>query len=195
MFTIMKVTVQCTLQLELVHIVTDWAVSRKRISKHVPKRSRIGAHCCATVRVLWFTARSVTLTVESRYPRQRILKTTATSCRLHTNDFKKRNTQSDTLRGGVCYHGRLTVIMRNEPCEGGVEYLHRSLANRRRRRKGKSRIWDSKIWSRVPRDSDHRTTVLSRTSNNCKRQTRRLVRESAPHQQNRNCLTVIKIWP
>jgi hypothetical protein len=48
------------------------------------------------------------------------------------------------------------------PCGGGVEYLHRSPASRRRRRKGKSRIWDSKIWSRVPRDSDLTMTALAR---------------------------------
>jgi hypothetical protein len=61
-------------------------------------------------------------------------------------------------------------------------------------RLGESRIWDSKIWSRVPRDSDQRMIALARTSSNCKRQTRSLVRENAPHQQTRNCLTVIKIW-
>jgi hypothetical protein len=37
-------------------------------------------------------------------------------------------------------------------------------------------------------------TALARTSSNCKRQTRSLVRESAPHQQIRNYLTVTKIW-
>jgi hypothetical protein len=37
------------------------------------------------------------------------------------------------------------------PCRGGVEYLHRSPASRRRSQKGKFLIWDSKIWSRVPR--------------------------------------------
>jgi hypothetical protein len=72
---------------------------------------------------------------------------------------------------------------------GGVEYLHRSSASRRRRRKWKSRIWDSKIWSRVPRDSDPRMTALARVSSKCKRQTRPLVRERAPHQQIRNCQT------
>jgi hypothetical protein len=36
----------------------------------------------------------------------------------------------------------------------GVEYLHRDPTSRRRRRKGKSQIRDSKIWSRVSRDSD-----------------------------------------
>jgi hypothetical protein len=33
-----------------------------------------------------------------------------------------------------------------------TEYIHRDPASRRRRQKGKSQIWDSKIWSRVPRD-------------------------------------------
>jgi hypothetical protein len=37
-------------------------------------------------------------------------------------------------------------------------------------------------------------TALARTSRNCKRQTRPLVRERASHQQTSNCLTVIKIW-
>jgi hypothetical protein len=54
------------------------------------------------------------------------------------------------------------------PCEGGVEYLHRSPAGRRRRQKEKSRISDSKIWSGVPRDSDPRMNALARTSSNCK---------------------------
>jgi hypothetical protein len=80
------------------------------------------------------------------------------------------------------------------PCGGGLEYLHRDPASRRRRRKGKSRIWDSKIWPRVPRDSDLRMTALGRASSNCKGQTRPLVREGIPNQQTRNCLTVIKIW-
>jgi hypothetical protein len=55
------------------------------------------------------------------------------------------------------------------PCRGGVEYIHRNPASRRRRRKGKSRIWDSKIWSRVPRDSDPKMTALARARSNCKR--------------------------
>jgi hypothetical protein len=73
------------------------------------------------------------------------------------------------------------------PCGGGVEYLHRDPASRRRRRKGKSRIWDSKIWPWVLRDSDPKMTALARTSSNCKRQTHPLVREGAPNQQTRNC--------
>jgi hypothetical protein len=65
---------------------------------------------------------------------------------------------------------------------------------RRRWRKWKSQIWDNKIWMRVPRDSDPKMTALARTSSNCKRQTRPLVRDNAPNQQTRKCLTVIKIW-
>jgi hypothetical protein len=53
---------------------------------------------------------------------------------------------------------------------------------------------ETKIWSQVPRDSDLRMTVLARTSSSFKRHTRPLVRDSAPHQQTRNCLTVTKIW-
>jgi hypothetical protein len=36
-------------------------------------------------------------------------------------------------------------------------------------------------------DSDPRMTALARVRSNCKRQTRPLVRESAPYQQARNC--------
>jgi hypothetical protein len=80
------------------------------------------------------------------------------------------------------------------PCGGGFEYLHRDPASRRRRRKGKSQIWDSKIWSRVPSDSDPRKTALSRTSSIYKKQTRPLVRECATEKQDRNCQTAINIW-
>jgi hypothetical protein len=48
-----------------------------------------------------------------------------------------------------------SLKQRDSPlCGGGVEYLHRDPASHRRRRKGKSQIWDSKIRSRFPRDSD-----------------------------------------
>jgi hypothetical protein len=35
-------------------------------------------------------------------------------------------------------------------------------------RLGESRIWDSKTWSRVPRESDLRMTALARASSDCK---------------------------
>jgi hypothetical protein len=78
-----------------------------------------------------------------------------------------------------------------KPFGGGVEYLHRDPASSRRRRKRKSQIWDSKIWSRVRRDSDPRKTALARASSIYKRQTRTLVREGVPQKQDRNCQTII----
>jgi hypothetical protein len=81
------------------------------------------------------------------------------------------------------YNEKPTITDSSCPCAGGIEYLHRIPASCRRRRKGKFRIWGTKVWSRVPRDSDPRMTVLMRTSSNCKGQTRPLVWESAPHQQ------------
>jgi hypothetical protein len=57
------------------------------------------------------------------------------------------------------------------PCSGGVEYLHRDPASRRRRRKEKSRTWDSKMWSWVRQDWDMRMAALAMASSNCKRQT------------------------
>jgi hypothetical protein len=72
-------------------------------------------------------------------------------------------------RGRVCLLSEsLSAVISHlsvrPPCVGWVEYLHREPASRRRRRKGKSQIWDSKIWSRVPRDSDPRKTALARVS-------------------------------
>jgi hypothetical protein len=69
---------------------------------------------------------------------------------------------------------RKSVLRR---CRCGIEYLHRSPASRRRQQNRKFRIWDSKIWSRVPRESDPRMNELARASSNCKWQTHPLVRE------------------
>jgi hypothetical protein len=71
----------------------------------------------------------------------------------------------------------VVAAIRSSPCGGGIEYLHRDPASRRRRRKGKSQIWDSKIWSRVPRDSDPRKTALARAS----KDRPVLLLERAPH--------------
>jgi hypothetical protein len=71
------------------------------------------------------------------------------------------------------------VNHKSNPCGGGVECPHRYPASRRRRRKGKYKIWDISIWSRVQRDSDPRKTTLARASSIYNRQTRPLVRESA----------------
>jgi hypothetical protein len=120
------------------------------------------------------------------------------------HDSPDNTTEQRTVRHGDFYPGSVAVIKGVDsccgggigglPCEGGVEYLHRSPASRRTRRKEKSRIGDSKIWPRVPWDSDPRMTALKRARNSCKRQTRPLVRESAPLEQTRNCLAVTKIW-
>jgi hypothetical protein len=107
------------------------------------------------------------------------------------NSFCKRCFLCDPCRN---YIKRTSNYYEIFPCGGGVEYLHRDPASRRRRRKGKSRIWESKIWSRAQRNSDPRMTALARASSNSKRQTRPLVRQNAPHQQTRNCQTIIKIW-
>jgi hypothetical protein len=80
------------------------------------------------------------------------------------------------------------------PCGRGVEYLYREPASHRRRRKGKPRTWDSKIWSQVPRDSYLRKTALARASSIYKIQTRPIFREGAPQKQDSNCQTVINIW-
>jgi hypothetical protein len=74
-------------------------------------------------------------------------------------------------------------------CGDGFEYLHCDPASRRRRREGKSQIWDSKIWSLVRRDSDPRKITLARPSFIYKRQSRPPLREGAPQYQNRNCQT------
>jgi hypothetical protein len=80
-------------------------------------------------------------------------------------------------------------------CGVRVEYLHCDPASYRRWWKGKSQIWDSKIWSWVPVDLDLRKTVLARASSIYKRHIRPLVREDAPQKQDRNCQTVINISP
>jgi hypothetical protein len=67
------------------------------------------------------------------------------------------------------------LIAELHPCGGGVEYLHRDPASRKRWRKGKSQTWDSKIWSGVPRDLDPRKTALPKASSIYQRQTRPLV--------------------
>jgi hypothetical protein len=82
---------------------------------------------------------------------------------------------------------RAAGAMSSNPCGGKVEYLHRDPASRRRRRKEKSQFWESKIWSRVPKDSDLRKTTLARVRTMYQRQTRSLVRENTPQKQDRNC--------
>jgi hypothetical protein len=78
------------------------------------------------------------------------------------------------------YITRFPEFLPSDPCGGGVDTSTVTL-----RVAGGDEIgslkWDSKIWSRVPRDSDPRKTALERASSIYKRQTRPLVRERAPH--------------
>jgi hypothetical protein len=46
----------------------------------------------------------------------------------------------------------LTLTMSSNPCGGRVEYLHRDPVSRRRQRKGKSQIWDSKILAKAEQE-------------------------------------------
>jgi hypothetical protein len=119
--------------------------------------------------------------------------------------------------------GYVTRVCKAGTTHGGeFEYFHHGPASCTRRRKGnpvpggitgRPSSWRIEIWGtgppgwgsleservkyvcpRVPRDSDPRMTALARTSSNCKGHTPSLVRESAPHQQTRNSLTVITMW-
>jgi hypothetical protein len=118
---------------------------------------------------------------------------------------KLRNNRTAVLRNPFLSNGSKTVTVNKQqygkmcflcgPCRGvilkttwatqagGVECLHRDPASRQ--------VWDSKIWSQVPRDSDQGKTALARASSIYKRQTRPHVRESAPQKQDRNCPIVI----
>jgi hypothetical protein len=74
----------------------------------------------------------------------------AVHARFRNNAFMKSS--SGTLGGGDLCSVLPQLEKGVNSCRGGVEYLHRDPASRRRRRKEKSRIWDSKIWSWVSRD-------------------------------------------
>jgi hypothetical protein len=62
-----------------------------------------------------------------------------------------------------------------------------------RRWKEKSQIWDSKIWSRVPRISNPRKTRLARTISIYKTDQSSRQR-GLPRKQDRNCQRIINIW-
>jgi hypothetical protein len=106
------------------------------------------------------------------------------------------------MTGCLCRRSAQTIF--SILCGGGVEYLHCRPASCRRQQKGnpmpgditgppcswgdintgtwpsrlgESQIWDSKMWSWVPWDSNLRMTVLARASSNCKGQIHPLIRE------------------
>lgn len=68
--------------------------------------------------------------------------------------------------------GPCRVIGKTLLSECEVKNLHRSLASLKMRRKGNTRIGDSRIWSRVPQNSNPRMAALARGSSSCKRQIR-----------------------
>jgi hypothetical protein len=80
------------------------------------------------------------------------------------------------------------------PCGGGLKYLHHDPASRRRRWKGKSQIWGTKIRLLVPRDSDPRKTTWRGPAAYTKDRPPLLVTEGTLQKQDRNCQRVINIW-
>jgi hypothetical protein len=134
---------------------------------------------CTAVAMQWPRDRRINNSVMQPMSRQRIGRQVSAATNTHAIElllwtvFYTRSVQSG-------YKEDNWTAVPDFPCGGGVEYLHRDPASRSRRRKGKSQICDSKIWSQVPRDSDPRKTALARASSMYKRQTRPFVREGAP---------------
>jgi hypothetical protein len=116
----------------------------------------------------------------STFPWQLVHKQTDTTDTRNTDHWIKCSVRS--VR--IIMKGEQFARRKSSHMEAGSNTsLHRNPESRRRRRKVKSRIWDSKIWSRISWDSGQKMTALARTRSNCKRQTRPLVREGTPHQQ------------
>jgi hypothetical protein len=108
---------------------------------------------------------------------------------------------SGTLGHDVFYRGRLVVIESSEFREfenSRVEAVSNTSTVALRvvggDEKGSLKSETVKYGHESNETRTREYTALARISSNCKRQTRPLVRESAPHQQTSNCLTVIKIW-
>jgi hypothetical protein len=92
-------------------------------------------------------------------------------CGQHQTEWHRSNTSTVALRvvgsePSAWGHNRATMFLRDINTGTWPSRL------------GESRIWDSKIWSWIPRDSDLRMTALARTVSNCERQTHPLVREA-----------------
>jgi hypothetical protein len=103
---------------------------------------------------------------------------------LHCN----RGTLFSTQSVSRCHNQNQLAVAVRASCEGGFECFHCNPESRRRLREGnlgpggiiggyirgpgppvlgESRIWDSKIRSWDPRDSDPKMTALVRTSSKC----------------------------
>jgi hypothetical protein len=115
----------------------------------------------------------------------------------------QRITQNNrgTVWDGDLYSGRLEVTKNSDsvireftPCGGGIEYLHRDPASRRRRWKGKSQIWDCKIWPWVSRDWDPRQTALAKGQQHIQKTDPSSRQRGRTTKQDRNYQTVINIY-
>jgi hypothetical protein len=71
----------------------------------------------------------------------------ATARYTHSRSNESTRNNGDTVGQGVFLCGPCWDVIRKD--------LHRDPASRRRRRNGKSQIWGSKIWSRVPPEKDY----------------------------------------
>jgi hypothetical protein len=163
------------MKLAMWNIVTCRRIARRRLGDHIP----VTTNTQATIGYLSFLcSRAVNTTIEEAM-------NSIWFAYIHCWATDVFFVMSDPS----LYNEKPTIIDSWSPCGGGIEYLHRDPASRRRRRKGKSQMWDSKIWSRYPRDSDQRKIALARASSIYKSQTRPLVREGAPQEQDRNCHT------
>jgi hypothetical protein len=88
------------------------------------------------------------------------------------------------------------VISQSLPCGGGIKCLHRGAASRKRRQKGNPDANETvRYCHRVLRDLDLRVTALARSCNSStsKLQSRPLVREGAPQEENRECLIIFSM--
>jgi hypothetical protein len=86
------------------------------------------------------------------------------------------------------------ILIIRRPCGGGVQYLHRDPASRRRRRKREVSNLRQKIWSSVPRDSDPRKAALARASSIYKRHTASRKRGRPTENKPVTVKRVINIW-
>jgi hypothetical protein len=128
----------------------------------------------------------------------------ATMDRLNTCCYEGRSLQTSSVQGAFPWHQTFSTVtsrLYKEPCreEWFITRVdacsNTSTVTLRVVGGDKKRSLESEtVLVRVPRNSDPRINMLARASSNCKWQIRPLVRESAPHQQTRNYVTVIKIW-
>jgi hypothetical protein len=77
------------------------------------------------------------------------------------------------------------------PCGGGIEYLHRDPATRKRRRNGKSQIWDSKIRSASIKGLGPEKDCVGKIQQHIQKTDPSSRQRGRPRKQDRNCQIVI----